>query len=210
MSSSGCKSSSQERQQHRWMEGMSCPVSRLPAVSQCGPLPEWLSQGLELSVRSRALPAWGPDYSSNNVLSMSVLWRLSQQLTFKTLWSCSMTIHSGSVSSNCLNPSSCCCVTRSIAFRCFKAYSRKSKVEFQCITTSIGMQLMTRRRLLRISFQAGRILVVECMILKASLLKWTASGKGLTLVHHRSLCSVTDGAGLSLFPSGTKCCYFKG
>ena len=42
------------------------------------------------------------------------------------------------------------------------------------------------------------------------LVKWTVSGKGLTLVHHRSLCSVTDGAGLSLFPSGTKRCYFKG
>ena len=41
-------------------------------------------------------------------------------------------------------------------------------------------------------------------------MKWTASGKGLTLVHHRSLCSVTDGAGLSLFPSGTKRCYFRG
>ncbi|KAL4072302.1 hypothetical protein J3A83DRAFT_4188303 [Scleroderma citrinum] len=42
----------------------------------------------------------------------------------------------------------------SIAFQYFEAYFIKSKIKFQCVTTSLGMQLTTRQRSLRISFQA--------------------------------------------------------
>ena len=98
---------------------------------------------------------------------------VASTLTLRTLCSCSTNSHSLSDSSRSLIPSSCHCVTRSIAFWCVKAYSSKSNNEFHRVATSLGMQVTFIRRSFKISRQAGRTRVVKWIILKESLRSWT-------------------------------------
>ena len=60
-------------------------------------------------------------------------------------------------------------MSKSTALQCFRAYSNRSMVEFHWVATSLGIKLIVRRRLFKMSFHAGRTMVVEWMILKATL-----------------------------------------
>jgi len=81
---------------------------------------------------------------------------------------CCAILHSASDNSNARSSASRSAVIASITCRYSKANFNMSNVEFQRVVTSRGIMRIDSLSLLRHSFQRGRSLVVEWMILKAS------------------------------------------
>jgi len=115
------------------------------------------------------------------------IWSVGQdELTSKTSCNCCAILHSASDNSNARSSASRSAVIASIARRYSKANFNMSNVEFQRVATSHGIMRIDSLSFPRHSFQRGRSLVVEWMILKASFRsyeRWLASARCVVICH---------------------------